>query len=205
MQRPVADDLKPATAPESLLAASVSAGLVAVVGIWAMLAFPPGPIARHMAAHIFLMNIVAPLLALALGGRTRPVAPAGLWMLTVLQLLALAAWHAGPVDHYDHATGWMWPGALLIAATGFWLAIFNCVSRWHAVAALLLTGKLVCLGGALLIFSPTILGGSAASPSDLADQQLAGLLMVTACPLSYITCALISVTRVLDTPRAAPT
>lgn len=194
-------ELKPATAPESPLAAGLSAGLVAMTGVWAMHAFALGPSARHMAAHIALMNVIAPLLALALGRHARPMAPSVLWTLTALQLAVLAAWHILPIHH--HAHGSLGPAALLLASTGFWLAIFNYASRWHAVAALLLTGKLVCLGGALLIFSPMEPSGLAAS--DLADRHLAGLLMVTACPLSYITCALISATRVLDAPSAAPT
>lgn len=51
--------------------------------------------------------------------------------------------------------------------------------------ALLLTGKLACLLGALLIFAPRELYRLHGLPS-LEDQQLAGLLMITACPLSYV-------------------
>lgn len=204
MQSPVAY-LKPAFAPESLVAAGTSIGLVGIAGIWAMLTFRLGPSAAHMAAHIIIMNVVAPMLALAFSRCAPLIAPGGLWILTTMQLFTLVAWHAVPLHHNGHAVGWMWPAMLIIVSTAFWLAIFNRISRWHAVAALLLTGKLVCLGAALLIFSPTVLAPSGAPAFDLADQQLAGLLMVTACPLSYITCALVSVAQVLNSPNAAPT
>jgi putative membrane protein len=70
------------------------------------------------------------------------------------------------------------------------------------VPALLISGKLACLLGALLIFAPRLLLTSTVSghnmhhgPVDhataLADQHLAGLLMVVACPLSYVLTAVV--------------
>src|SRR3546814_19538685 len=87
-------------------------------------------------------------------------------------------------------------GSLALAAVLFWALLLasSATSRWGGLAALLLTGKLACLLGALLIFAPRDLyslpGVSFAhhslGPSTLADQHLAGLLMIPACPLSYI-------------------
>ena len=62
----------------------------------------------------------------------------------------------------------------------------------------LATGKLFCLFGVLLTFSPRTIYGSLApicfdpaSPRPLVeDQQLAGLLMLAACPLVYVTAAI---------------
>jgi putative membrane protein len=58
----------------------------------------------------------------------------------------------------------------------------------------LLTGKLSCLLGALLIFAPRILytsGHQHSAMANLTDQQLAGLLMIIACPLSYVTAGVV--------------
>jgi putative membrane protein len=81
--------------------------------------------------------------------------------------------------------------SLFVAALCFWggILLLPDRSRWQGIVALLATGKLVCLLGALLIFAPRPLyvrtvGHAAAH--WLQDQQLAGLLMVVACPLSYV-------------------
>ena len=60
--------------------------------------------------------------------------------------------------------------------------------RWRAIAALLVTGKVFCLVGAIFTFAPRPLvqGLPLPLPEALADQQLAGLLMLAACPLTYV-------------------
>jgi putative membrane protein len=74
---------------------------------------------------------------------------------------------------------------LFLSAVAFWRLILTLIGarRWHAVPVLLLTGKLSCLLAALLVFSPRVLYGPA---FGLDDQHLAGLLMISACPLSYL-------------------
>jgi putative membrane protein len=59
--------------------------------------------------------------------------------------------------------------------------------RWHGILGLVVTGKLSCLLAALLVFSPRQLFTEAHHHvGSLDDQQVAGLLMLTACPLSYV-------------------
>jgi putative membrane protein len=76
---------------------------------------------------------------------------------------------------------------ILVSAVVFWLSV--CSARpaqwWQAIVALLVTGKLACLLGALLVFAPRPIY-SGHHGFDLADQQMAGLLMLAACPLSYV-------------------
>jgi putative membrane protein len=95
--------------------------------------------------------------------------------------------------------------SLFILSLWFWLAIFarRGSTRWQALLVLLVTGKLFCMLGVLLVFSPRLLyagisgGGYAhlhAQPA-LADQQLAGLLMIAACPLTYVLAAIIIAAR----------
>ena len=92
------------------------------------------------------------------------------------------------------------PERIVASALWFWLAAFAQVGahRWRALVALLISGKLFCLLGVLLVFAPrplylhaTLQEGHAA----LADQQLAGLLMVVACPLSYVLAGVVIATR----------
>lgn len=89
--------------------------------------------------------------------------------------------------------------SLLAAAIWFWLAVLASggTARWRALVALLVTSKLFCLLGVLLVFSPRLLypmltlGHHAGAPGSisgdlLADQHFAGLLMLVACPLTYL-------------------
>jgi putative membrane protein len=89
--------------------------------------------------------------------------------------------------------------ALFFSSFVFWSAVIcaSGLARWHAVAALLLTGKLTCLLSALLVFSPRALYGTGEAVRQLDDQQLAGLFMITACPLSYLVAAVVIVARLI--------
>ena len=123
------------------------------------------------------------------------------WPLaTVLQLVLLWMWHAPPA--FDAAMGdptvmGAMHLSLLASACWFWLSVFSVDDehRWQAIAAILVTGKLFCLLGALIAFSPRALYQVAcvsdacrAAPAafGLADQQMAGSMMLIACPLSYV-------------------
>ncbi len=60
--------------------------------------------------------------------------------------------------------------------------------------ALLVSGKLACLLGVLFVFAPRPLlahAGHFVHAQVLADQHLAGLLMIAACPLSYVLTAVV--------------
>jgi putative membrane protein len=102
---------------------------------------------------------------------------------------------------------------LFIAALAFWVCIVEATAhRWQAMLALLVTGKFACLLGVLLTFAPRPLFEAAsmhhahsAGGAMLADQQLAGLLMIAACPLSYVLTAVVLAARTvagLDQVRA---
>jgi putative membrane protein len=87
-------------------------------------------------------------------------------------------------------------GSLLLAALWFWSAVVNATAggQWRAITALLVTSKLFCLLGVLLTFAsyplyPAMAHHGGTTHDPLADQQLAGLLMLAACPLSYLVAA----------------
>lgn len=160
-------------------------------------------LAAHMATHLVAMNLAAPLLvllwhALRPPPRTRGVMSGDAFLLAAAaaQLTLLTGWHlpgvfrfamhAAPVMAAMHLT-------LFAAALAFWHGI-ACLARggeWKAVAALLATGKIVCLLGVLLVFAPRSLYPGVPLP----DQQLAGLLMLVACPLIYVLAAIVVAVR----------
>jgi len=187
-----------------------------VLGVGAVLAalMEFGPHAWHMAVHILVMNVGAPLLAVIGLARWR-IALRGvslLWPATLAQIALLWAWHLPAVQNLSaHVPGAMVAShaALLSAATAFWMSLFSLSgpSRWQAIPALLVTAKLFCLLAALLVFAPRALYGSAAHVGHgLGDQHLAGLLMLAACPLSYLVAAVLMTVHLIgvDQPPRAP-
>ncbi|KXF76603.1 hypothetical protein ATN84_11125 [Paramesorhizobium deserti] len=159
-----------------------------------------GPLTTQMVTHIVLMNACAPVVALAcvrvwpeyrIPGRTL------LFPAMITQLVLLWAWHAPPAldaAMRSHLLHLAMQASLFLSAFWFWSAIFriNGHRRWRAILALLITSKIFCLLGVLFVFAPRILypgilsGHGATHLSTLADQQLAGLLMLAACPATYV-------------------
>lgn len=162
----------------------------------------------RMVIHIALMAIAAPVLANLLRKQTRSATEfANLTALpsaTFLQIALFFAWHSPPgLALAGQGGDSVMQATLFFSSLWFWFTVFNEDDKhlWRAVAALLLTGKLFCLIAVLLTFSPRVLYVSevmAANPAmtvDLADQQLAGLLMITACPISYVLAAIVLIYR----------
>ncbi|WP_425409833.1 cytochrome c oxidase assembly protein [Hyphococcus sp.] len=155
-----------------------------------------GALSHHMFMHIVLMNLLAPGAALVflssfpvlmerIGNR--------LWSAFVAQLVLFLGWHS-PIGletaSMSAMAAMLMQASLALAAFWFWACVFASVQsrRWETVGALILTGKIFCLFAALLVFSPRVLYSSVSHASSvlIADQQLAGLLMLTACPLTYL-------------------
>lgn len=165
-----------------------------------------GFLTQHMTAHIVAMNVVAPFLAVLLPvGIVQSILPRrALAAATALQLALLWGWHAPAVlaaASADAGIMALMHVSLFFSALWFWSAIVNETRRgnWAPLGALLVTGKLFCLLGLLLAFAPRALYVRSAfiescfgfaGTSFIADQQLAGLLMLTACPLVYVTAAI---------------
>jgi putative membrane protein len=205
-------------ASDSGLAALIGAFAVLLGSILVLSSVDLGPLSRHMAAHIASMNIAAPLLALLLRGRLsarwRTSSVAALWLATVIQMGLLWASHVPAIHHTAQSYFPALLGlhaSLFLAAFAFWMCILEETSsaRWHAMFGLLVSGKLACLLGALLIFAPRVLlpspraghilhHGPADLSAALADQHLAGLLMVVACPLSYVLAAVVLAAQIMS-------
>lgn len=165
-----------------------------------------GVLSRHMITHILLMTLVAPILAgtvrsrAGLAGKFTGIK--SLLAATFIQAGLFFAWHSPPFfSAMAHGGEEVMHAALFLSALWFWLTIFSQADShlWRAVLGLLLTGKLFCLLAVLLTFAPRVLYGSEAfhpgMKTDLADQQTAGLLMVVACPITYVLAAIVLVYR----------
>lgn len=202
----------PASAWSNSSEQQLSGGLPALIGGIAAIAIgqsaiahlPLGPRSAHMAAHILTMNAAAPGLAvavIALGRANLRAFASGrvLVVAAVLQITLLWTSHAPRIVALSFGKPWthaIMQATLLAASLAFWLAVLSeeGVPRWRAVVAVLLTGKLFCLLGALLLFAPRLLyadvtlnqgHGPSGLSASLADQQAAGLMMLAACPLCY--------------------
>jgi putative membrane protein len=189
----------------------VAASLVILAFALAIVANCPGnALSAHMAAHVATMGVAAPLAAYGLGanahGSRSPPGGAWLWTATAVQMALLWTAHAPQVIDATAADPHRGPILhLLLAGTAlvFWRAIFarNTESPVQPIAALLVTAKLACLLGVLLVFAPRPLYGELASFcgggqwTDLEDQRRAGLLMLFACPATYMTAALVISSR----------
>ncbi len=191
-----------------------------MTGIIALGAAPLAPLTHHMSVHILLMSLVAPLAALAFSGYlrgSRIFGSAGaVSAATVAQLAVLWGLHVPPVLEatlHSPAGRLAVEVVLLGTATWFWLTVLaqRGATRWRALAALLMTGKLFCLLAALLVFAPRHLypefahaTSHAVGMSPLSDQQLAGLLMIAACPATYVVAAVVITARWLKEIGADP-
>jgi putative membrane protein len=170
--------------------------------IFAAFFLPAGMVTGHMLGHILIMNLLAPVLVWRLAGPGLIARAPSLLTATTLQLAVFLLWHtpeamrlamASPLVHVVMMTG------LLAVAVVFWASILSAMreTRLAAIAALMLTGKVVCLIAALLVFAPRLLypGMPHEAGAMMADQQLAGLIMLTACPLTYVGASIVFVAR----------
>ena len=197
------------------LGALVGTLAVAAVGSVILVFLQLGPLSGHMLTHVASMNVLAPLIAVGISRhhpKLLPRASAGsLWLLTLGQMALLWASHSPPLHHAAQSLPLAQAAlhvVLFASALAFWLCIVAASSHWQAMLALLVSGKLACLLGALLIFAPRLLleadasaHGSHAMPvgqTTLADQQLAGLLMIAACPLSYVLTAIVLAAQMMS-------
>lgn len=163
-----------------------------------------GPVVAHMAVHILLMNLVAPLAALGASRSWRegPEISGGvLGLATLTQLSALWGWHAPPLLKHaleSPSTHVLMYVSLFLTAFLFWWTVFRFRRNrcWLPIVALLATSKFYCLLAVLFVFAPRALYPNIAHPKSghaapvwsdtLADQQLAGLIMLAACPTTYV-------------------
>lgn len=166
-----------------------------------------GSLTSHMLQHVFLMNVLVPLAVIVWPKKLRP---RRLWCswpwATAAQIILIWGWHH-PVGlaaaMNEPVLMAVMHLSLASAAAWFWFAIWTMPrdGTWRALFALLVTGKLFCLLGALMVFSPSVLFDFSSSISHapgavtLADQHGAGMLMLIACPMSYVVAGVVLASR----------
>jgi putative membrane protein len=171
-----------------------------------------GFLAEHMATHILAMNVAAPLLVLAtrriLAESVKTWLQGSIAPASAIQIVLLWGWHLPGSFAFAAASSASMAAmhiSLFAVALWFWASVVVEAekSRWRSLGALLITGKLFCLLGVLLAFAPRPLYAEAAvthgmghmAMNLLPDQQLAGLLMLVACPLTYVLAGIIIAAR----------
>lgn len=156
-----------------------------------------GPLSANMLQHIATMNVIAPAVVVV---ALRHL-PSNLWRswhwATAVQLCVFWMWHAPPVMNAAMASSalhLLMQFSLFAVALWFWASVLTLPSsrRWVGIFSLLITAKLFCLLAALMIFAGRPIFamnmGMDGIPTGitLADQELAGLIMIVACPLFYV-------------------
>jgi putative membrane protein len=171
----------------------------------------------HMAMHMGVVAVAAPLLALSLaGGPLDPVRrhPAlfGAIAASVLELAVVWAWHAPALHHAARSSAaWLTVEQSMFLACGFlvWISAFGGSDRVGAragagVVALLLTSMHMTLLGSLIALSPRPLYSHAARASTdnvaLREQHRGGAIMLVIGGASYLAGGLWLSARLLGRP-----
>jgi putative membrane protein len=185
-------------------AVQLALGLGALVFAWlgpaALIA--PGPFSAHMATHMAVVAVAAPLLAAGLAGsRLDPVrrfpalfppVPASL-----VELIVVWSWHSPALHHLArHSIAGLVAEQSMFLGSGLlvWLAAAGGPRpggkrKGAGVLALLLTSMHMTLLGALLALPARPLYAHAAHAAKLApldDQHLGGAIMLVAGGVSYL-------------------
>jgi putative membrane protein len=157
----------------------------------------------HMAMHMIVVAIAAPLLACGIAGSS--LDPVRKWPalfpavpISVLELVVVWAWHT-PAFHYAarHSFAGLAAeqGSFLLCGFLIWLAAFGGGAAYRSeragagIAALLLTSMHMTLLGALLALAPRPLYTHAAQFADLTpleDQHLGGAIMLILGGVAYL-------------------
>ena len=161
-----------------------------------------GAFTRHMVAHMTLVAVVAPLLAVLIArGRFNPVERRPQWFspiaASLIEFVVIWAWHA-PALHvaarHDAAIFVLEQASFLGASTYLWLSIVggdrasSAMRAGAGILALVLTFAHMTMLGAVLALTPRDLYGHGGSA--IADQQLGGAVMIASGTVAYLGAAL---------------
>ncbi len=186
----------------------LAAGLLLLALLW----FGPlpesarGSFAAHMALHMGLVVLAAPLLALGLArafpGLIAGLSPAAAIAASLVEFVAVWAWHAPALHDAARADASIFvleQASFLAAGVLLWASAIGAAgdgrpaARAAGVVALLVTSMHMTLLGALLLLAPRPLYACAefcspaAALTPLGDQQLGGVLMLLVGGAAYLT------------------
>lgn len=176
--------------------AALAAGIAIVPVAWGTALLPTGMIG-HMAAHMAVVAIAAPLIAIGIAGGRHDPARSG-WIaplpMSVVELLVVWGWHLPVARAWAERSA----GAALLEQAMFltaglllWSACLGGARgerRAAGVIALLLTSMHMTLLGALIALAPRALFAMHGHHGigALADQQLGGVVMLLVGAGSYL-------------------
>lgn len=158
--------------------------------------------AAHMAMHVLVVAVAAPLLALWLANTTRDPVRRRPWLFSpalasLIELVVVWGWHAPAAHHAArHSTALLILEQLSYLGVGLllWLSAFGGSQRRDRAAAgiagLLLTSMHMTLLGVLLalagrpLYDHGLLAAAAVTP--LEDQHLGGVIMLVFGGCSYL-------------------
>ncbi|WPZ34405.1 cytochrome c oxidase assembly protein [Thalassobaculum sp. OXR-137] len=189
----------------TLSSLSLAAGLLVCALAWfAPQVAWPWSFADHMARHIAVVAVAAPLVAVALADSrgARRVSP---MLAVIVEFVAVWGWHV-PAAHVAAQTSPLWfaleQASYLGSGVLVWVAVLRPTLSLGGPVGLLLTSMHMTLLGALLM-----VGSRAIYPSEIcggaADQQVGGMIMLAVGTPIYLIAGLVLVARTLlaDTPR----
>lgn len=185
--------------------ATLAFGVLTLAAAWAgpLPSLAPRSFAAHMAMHMAVVAVAAPLIAIGIaGGRLDPVRKAPSIFAPIpaslIELAVVWAWHAPALHHaarHDTAMFAVEQASFLAAGLLVWLSAFGGHEARRAnraaagVIALLLTSMHMTLLGALLVLAPRALyvhRGTLDALTPLQDQHLGGAIMLLVGGFSFL-------------------
>jgi putative membrane protein len=154
-----------------VIALALGLGTLAVAWLGLIPAFVPGPFSAHMALHMAVVAIAAPLLALGLAtSRLDPVRRVPALMsavpASIVELVVVWGWHTPALHHAARHSALAFTleqGSFLSSALWLWCSALGGAPaergerRGAGILALLLTSMHMTLLGALLALPPRVL------------------------------------------------
>ncbi|APX66755.1 cytochrome c oxidase assembly protein [Sphingomonas sp. gentR] len=173
-------------------------------------AFSTWGMTGHMVAHMIAVAVAAPPIALGLQGTrfdpavhlprlATPLAAA------MIEAVVVWGWHVPALRRLaDHGLPWLITEQVSFLAVGLllWAAVLAPRHRAAGVAALLVTSMHMTLLGALIGLAPRPLY-SHHDMGALADQQMAGVVMLLVGGVAYLCGGLAMLARLLQTKEEA--
>lgn len=167
--------------------------------------------AGHMAAHMIAVAVAAPLIAWGLQGTRLDFAERWPRLISpmpaaLVEAMIVWIWHVPALRRLaGHHPAWLAleQASFLAAGLLLWSAVLAPQHRAAGVGALLVTAMHMTLLGALIGLAPRPLYAHT-GPHALADQQVAGVVMLLVGGIAYLAGALAMLARLLQTPAKAP-
>lgn len=182
----------------------IAGGAVAAAAWLAPAASPAWPFADHMARHMAVVAIAAPMLAAGLPRGLLPAIP--VLPAALVEFAIVWGWHL-PAAHGAAQTSTLWfavqHACFLAAGLALWHSALTPGRALAGAGAMLLTTMHMTLLGALLVLSVRQLypAGICGGP---ADQQLGGMIMLAVGTVVYLAAGLALTARALgDAERTA--